>query len=152
MLESNTRRYASRSVILFKDIAGSQIPSHGNTSYNRSWRLEALGQVLPRASPLPIFEYTLICLRLGSSVSATERSDESGIVRRPRRGLYSPSLDISRETTPSSAPDDTTVCPLEAYSSTSSSSFPRECQWSFSPILDLQKCRLSFCPWLREKF
>lgn len=103
-----------RSVILLKDIAGSQIRSHGNTSYNRSWRLEVLGQVPPRALPLPIFEYTLICLRLGSSMSATERGDESGVVRRPRRGLYSPSLDISRETTPSSAPDDSTVYPLEA--------------------------------------
>lgn len=35
--------------------------------------------------------------------ASTGRGDESGIVRRPRRGLYSPSLDISRETTPSSA-------------------------------------------------
>jgi hypothetical protein len=65
-----------------------------------------------RAPPLPIFDCTLICLRLGSTVvsaASTERGDESGIVRRPRRGLYSPSLDISRETTPSSAPDERTV-------------------------------------------
>jgi len=86
--------------------------------------------------PLPISECTLICLRLGSSVSAASvypgRGDESGIVRRPRRGLYSPSLDISRETTPSSAPDDT------VGDSIPPGSFvllvPREDQWSFPPI------------------
>lgn len=98
MLESYTRRYQ------WSSSRDSQIPSHGDTSYNRSWRLEILGQVLPRASPLPIFECTLICLRLGSSVSATEVMNQASFVvhvvacTHPRSTLVARLLHQARQT------------------------------------------------------
>ena len=129
------RRRAQTSAIL-KDTAGSQISSLESTSYNRSWRPLVLSRVLPSRL---LFRFPnvrwFVCV-LGvtwAHWASTGRGDESGIVRRPRRGLYSPSLDISRETTPSSAPDDTTVGGSISPGLLRPPN-PTGDQWSFPPI------------------
>lgn len=126
-----TARVVSSRAMHITSRRDSPVDAERGVSDSLSSRIQRTARFLPAGAPVtidpdgrrvlrflfPISECTLICLRLGSSARERAhrlpagRGDESGIVRRPRRGLYSPSLDISRETTPSSAPDDTTVRP-----------------------------------------